>query len=71
MAKKAKRQKNADKIKLLEKRIEALEGQVRELQGRTAGMMPYGPCDGIPTRKLIPATDYWLTGLTNISKKSK
>lgn len=69
MAKKAKRQKNADKIKLLEQRIKALEDQVRELQSRTSGMVAYGPCDGIPTRKLIPPTDYWLTGLTKIAKK--
>jgi len=58
---KAKRQKNADKIKLLEKRIEALEGQLREIGARTSGMMPYGPCDGIPARRLIPKTDYWLS----------
>ena len=57
---KAKR-KNSDKIKILESRIEALENQVRELEARTSGMMPYGPCDGIPARRLIPKTDYWLS----------
>lgn len=61
---KSRRKKNADKIKVLEQRIEALENQIRELQARTSGMMPYGPCDGIPARKLIPATDYWLSRRT-------
>lgn len=71
MAKKAKRQKNADMIKILEQRIKALENQVRELQSRTSGLVAYGPCDGIPSRRLIPQTDYWLTGLTKIEKKKK